>query len=104
MGGELRRVSGPHRTYRGHAEVRRWAEQAVLELWANLELSVEGIAEASDGGVLLETQIAARGTASGVDTTIHAWQLFWFADDRIARRRGPYWDRGAALAAAGLSE
>ena len=91
-------------TYQGRSEVRRWAEQAVLELWANLELSVQDITETTDGRALLETRIAARGTASGVATTIHAWQLFWFADQRIVRRQGPFWERDVAREAAGLSE
>ena len=89
-------------TYCGRARVRRWAEQAVLELWASLELEIEEITETGDGRVLLETLVTARGTASGVDTEIRAWQLFWFADERISRRRGPFWDRDVALEAVGV--
>ncbi|HEX6116949.1 MAG TPA: nuclear transport factor 2 family protein [Solirubrobacterales bacterium] len=96
--------SGLKGNYRGPREVRRWAEQAVVELWSELKMEIEEITEMSDGGVLLGTRISARGTASGVDTETHAWQIFWFADERISRRQGPFWARDEALEAAGLSE
>ena len=66
--------SGLKGNYRGPREVRRWAEQAVVEFWPDLKMEIEEITEMSDGGVLLGTRISARGTASGVDTETHAWQ------------------------------
>ena len=90
--------------YHGRGEVERWAEQAVVEFWAQLEMEIEEITETSDGGILLGMRISARGTSSGVDTETHAWQFFGFVDGRISRRLGPFWERDEALKAAGLSE
>ena len=91
-------------SYRGPEEVRRWAEQAVVEYWAELTLEVEELTQTSDSGILLGMRISARGAASGVSTETHAWQVFWVTDGRIARREGPFWARTEALEAAGLSE
>jgi ketosteroid isomerase-like protein len=90
--------------YRGRGEVQKWAEQATQEPWKDLHLEVEELTETSDGRVLLGTLITAHGTASGVKTELRAWQLFWFADGKIARRQGPFWTRDEALETAGLRE
>ena len=87
-------------SYRGRDEVQRWAEQAVVEYWAELEMEIEEITETSGGGILLGMRISARGTASGVDTETHAWQFFGFVGGRISRRLGPFWERDGAFEAA----
>jgi ketosteroid isomerase-like protein len=89
--------------YRGRAEVREWFEEAFLELWESFHIEVEEIAEASDGRVFLGTLLTARGGGSGVETDLRAWQVFWFADGKIARRQ-IFWTRDEALEAAGPSE
>jgi ketosteroid isomerase-like protein len=89
-------------TYRGRAEVQKWAEQAAQELWKDLHMEVEELTETRDGRVLLGTLITAHGTTSGVKTEQRAWQLFSFTDGRIARRQGPFWTRDKALEAVGL--
>ena len=89
-------------TYRGRAEVQRWAEEGVLEPWESLRLEVKEITEASDGRVFLETLISGRGRASGLETELRAWQVFWLADGLIARRQ-VFWARDEAVEAAGLS-
>ena len=91
-------------SYLGRKEVRRWAEQAVVEYWAELEMEIDEITETGDRGILLGMRISARGTASGVDTETRAWQSFGFVDGRISRRLGPFWTRDGALEAAGLRE
>jgi ketosteroid isomerase-like protein len=90
--------------YRGRAEARKWFEEAVVELWERLHNEVEEITEASDDRVFLGILIRARGRASGVETELRAWQVFWLTDGKIARRQGPFWARNEALEAAGLSD
>jgi hypothetical protein len=55
-----------------------------------------------DDRVLLETLSTARGGASGAETELRAWNVFWFADGKIARRQGPFGTRDEALEAAGI--
>ena len=89
--------------HRGRAEVRKWAEEGVLEVWERLHLEIEEITEASDDRVLLETLLIARGRGSGLETELRAWQVFWLAGGKIVRRQ-VFWTREEALEAAGLSE
>jgi ketosteroid isomerase-like protein len=89
--------------YRGWAEVRAWFEEAFGPLWATSHTRVEEIIEASDELVVLGFHRTARGRASGAETAIRGWNIFWFADGKVARREGPFWDRDEALEAVGLA-
>jgi ketosteroid isomerase-like protein len=89
-------------TYRGPEEVRGWAEQAVVEFWAELEMQIEELTRVGGSAVLLGMRISALGTASGAATQTRAWQVIWLEEGQILRRRGPFWIRAEALKAAGL--
>jgi ketosteroid isomerase-like protein len=90
-------------TYRGPTETRKWLEGAFLEVWESFHIEVEEITEVSDARVFLGTSLTARGAGSGLETELRAWNVFWFADGKIARRQ-VFFTRDAALEAAGLSE
>ncbi len=94
--------AGLRTVHKGPAELRHWLE-SVLEPWGDLQLAVEDIREAGDDSVYLETSMATRGKSSGVETAIRVWMVFWLTESKIAKRR-LFWDRDAALEAAGLSE
>jgi ketosteroid isomerase-like protein len=90
--------------YRGRAGVREWFEKSFLEVWENFHVEVEEITEAPDGRVFLGMLATARGSGSGVVVEgPRAWQVCWFADGMITRRK-LFFDRAEALEAAGLSE
>jgi ketosteroid isomerase-like protein len=93
---------GLHGIYRGWAEVREWFEEAFGSLWESSHTQVEEIIEAGDERVLLGFLRTARGRASGAETKVRGWNVFWFAHGKIARREGPFWDRNEALEAVGL--
>jgi ketosteroid isomerase-like protein len=96
-------LPGLRGTYCGRAEVRKWFEEAFLGVWESQHVEVEEITEASDDRVFLETLSTARGSASGIETELRAWNVFWFANGEIARRQ-VFWTRDEALEAAGLEE
>jgi ketosteroid isomerase-like protein len=89
--------------HRGWAGVRKWFEEAIMELWESFHCGVEEITEASDGRVFGEFYASGRGRASGVETELRFWSVFWLADGKIERRQ-VFWTRDEALEAAGLSE
>ncbi len=74
-----------------------------METWESLHVEVEEITEASDDRVFVGTLGKARGRSSGVPTELRIWQVFWFADGKISRRKA-FLRRADALEAAGLSE
>jgi ketosteroid isomerase-like protein len=91
-------------TYRGRAEVRAWFDEAFGPLWASSHMQVEEILEGSGERVVLGFLRTARGRASGVETNLRGWNVFWFAKGKIARREGPFRERAKALEAVGLHE
>ena len=90
--------------YRGPAEVRRWFKDAVGGPWEGSYTHVEEITEVSNDRVLLGLLLTARATTSGVDTSLRMWQVLWFSDGKVIRRRGPYMTREEAVNAGGLPE
>jgi hypothetical protein len=63
---------------------------------------IEDIIE-RDERVFVGLLLAARGRASGVETELRTWNVFWFMDGKI-RKRQVFWTQDEALEAAGLSE
>ena len=53
--------------------------------------------------VFLELVLTTRGRASGVETQLRFWQVFWLTDGKVARRQR-FSTRDEALDAAGLKE
>jgi ketosteroid isomerase-like protein len=94
--------SEPARIYRGRAKVREWLNRD-LEPWESLHVEADEIAESSDGRVFSGLFLEGRGTASGVETELRAWQVAWFANAKVTRRR-VFRDRDQALEVAGLRE
>jgi ketosteroid isomerase-like protein len=91
-------------TYRGPAEVRKWFEEAFMEVFDETgQTEIEEITQGRDDSVLLGAFITARGRASGVATELRAWNVVWFVDGKIASR-AVFWNRAEALQAVGLSE
>jgi ketosteroid isomerase-like protein len=89
--------------HRGHAGARRWFEEAIIEPWESMDVVDVEITETMDGPVFGGFTATARGRASGVQTELNFWTVFWFSDDKIARRL-VFGTRAEALEAAGLSE
>ena len=100
-GGDV--LPGLRGTYRGHTEARRWFEEAILEVWETFHVEVREITDASDGRVFLETVFTARGAGSGAEAELIFWNVFWFEDGTVAKRR-VFQNRDEALEAAGLQE
>jgi hypothetical protein len=96
-------LPGLRGVHRGWAEVRKWFQEAVLELWESLHLEVEEITDAREGCVFLELVMTTRGRASSVETQLRFWQVFWLTDGKVARRQ-VFWTRDEAIEAAGMSE
>ena len=94
-------TEGP-RTYRGRAGVRKWLDE-IQGPWEDLHLEVDEIVETSDGRLLVEFGLSARGRVSGADTQLRFWTVLWLADGMVTRRRS-FHEEAAALKAAGLED
>ena len=93
-------LPGLRGTHHGRAEVRRFLEE-LLEPWESFQMAVQELTESSHGRVFFEFSITARGRASGVETELRGWQVWWCANGLIARRQ-VRWTRDEALELAGL--
>ena len=82
-------------THRGWAGVRKWFQEAILELWESLHCEVQEISEGSDDRVFLDLSITSRGKASGAETELRGWQVFRVVDGKVVRR---WWFRNRAEA------
>ena len=78
---------GMRGTYRGHAEARRWFEEAILGPWESILVEVEEITETRGERAFVVCLATARGRTSGVVTELRFWLVVWFADGKIAVRR-----------------
>ena len=94
-------LPGLRGVYRGRAEMSRWFEEALLDVWENFQIEIEEITDGTDDRVFLALRFAARGSGSGAEAELHVWPVLSFADGKIARRQG-FWSRAEALDAAGL--
>jgi hypothetical protein len=83
--------------------VRKWFEDAFLDLWGRFHVEIEELTGSSRDRVLLGLLLTGQGRDSGVETEARAWNVFWVVDGRIAKRQlFRIEDRDAALEAAGL--
>ena len=89
--------------HRRHAGARKWFEEAIVSPWESMNVVDVEITETSDGRVFAGFTATARGRASGVETDLNFWTVFWFSDGKIVRRL-VFWTRDEALEAVGLSE
>jgi ketosteroid isomerase-like protein len=95
-------LEGRARTYRGHAELRRFAAD-VLEGFTDLgQVEHAHFRDVGDSVVVL-AEYRAKGGASGAGVASPSGWLFEVRDGRITRGRG-FVDQRQALEAAGLRE
>ena len=87
------------RTYRGVDEVRRYLE-SFFRHWDEIRYEVEDVREGPAGIVVL-VRLVARGRTSGAKVGASMAHLHELRDGRGVRVR-VYFDRAAALGAAGL--
>lgn len=92
---------GLRAVYRGRAEVREWAEE-ILEPWESSYGRLEEMTELGDDRMLAEFVITGRSKGGGVPVELRFWLILWFVGGKIDRRQ-VFWERRAALEAAGLS-
>ena len=89
-------------SYQGGDGVRRWfAEQD--DVWSDQWWEVEDLRESPDGRVLALVVAHAVGRDSGVPVTVSLANVWTIDDGRITRME-MFFDREAALDAAGLKE
>jgi ketosteroid isomerase-like protein len=88
--------------YRGRDEVQRlWA--AFRSGWAELTVTLEEVADASEDFVVVRTRFVGRGSASGIEVDRTIFYVFEIAAGKLKRLR-PFDTEREALEAAGLEE
>jgi ketosteroid isomerase-like protein len=92
---------GLRRRYRGRVEVRKWFEDAILEPWEDFQVEDVELAAGPDGRVFTSVVLVGRGKASGVETRLRIWQVFWVEKQKAVRRQ-LFTDPAEAREAAGL--
>jgi ketosteroid isomerase-like protein len=90
------------RVYRGHDEIRQWA-QAAMQLFPEWQWTPEKLLYEGDDGIVVRTRLSARGSGSGVPVELVVFHVLDFRDSQVIRIRG-WLDRAQALEAVGLSE
>jgi ketosteroid isomerase-like protein len=87
--------------FRGHAQLREWAE-GFLAAWESHTAEIVELIEKGDSAVAM-LRLVGRGMGSGIAMEETDAHLFVFRDGRIASWHN-FADRAEALEAAGLSE
>jgi ketosteroid isomerase-like protein len=87
--------------FRGHAQLREWAE-GFLAAWESHTAEVVELLEKGDSAVVV-LRLVGRGTGSGIAMEETDAHLFVFREGRIAGWHN-FGDREEALEAAGLRE
>jgi ketosteroid isomerase-like protein len=71
---------------RGQAELREWFREAIVETWTKVEMS-STFEEVGDDCLLANHEVRAIGRSSGVKTRLQFWEVAWFRDGKVRRRR-----------------
>jgi ketosteroid isomerase-like protein len=87
---------------RGHAALREWVSD-VTDTWSDMRAERVDYLDPGDDRVVVDILFTARGSASGVETSLRFCSVFWLIDGKIARRQ-VFADRDHALKAVGLKE
>jgi ketosteroid isomerase-like protein len=87
---------------RGKDALRKFLTEDLVSGFEDFEARAESIEDLGDS-VLVHTQFAARGRASGVPVSLEAFSLIVLRDGKTVSYRD-YETKAAALEAAGLSE
>ena len=88
--------------YSGHTGARQWFSD-VTDAWSDMRVERADYRDVGDDRVLVDLSFAARGKASGVETTLRIWAVLWLINRKIARRQ-LFLDEDDALKAVGLEE
>jgi ketosteroid isomerase-like protein len=86
--------------YRGHQELRRWAEGA-MQLVEKWQWTPEEFVYEGESVVVVRTRLRAQGRGSGVPIEQVLFHVFEFRDNEVIRFRG-FLGRDEALEAVGL--
>ena len=87
----------------GHDGVRRYMEK-VDEVFDDYRMVPEQFIDAGGDQVLVFSREGGRGKGSGAEVQTNPTAHLWTIRDGKAIRMQSYWERSAALEAAGLSE
>jgi ketosteroid isomerase-like protein len=91
-----------HKVYRGHGEIRQWAE-AGLQIFPGVQWTLEEVLHDADDQVVVRTGFRGRGGGSGVPVDQTVFHLIEF-DDGLVVRAQAWLDRDQAVEAVALSE
>jgi len=86
--------------FKGLAEVRE-AWRAWLQAWDGFSVEAEEVIPGSDGRYVVMQLFRGKGKASGLESEERSAAVLTMRDGLIARAEG-FWDRDAALQAAGV--
>lgn len=99
--GALEGVPGVRALYRGRAGVREWIELMSEDADGPVHGEIEQIADLGDDRIFIAVALSGRRKGSGMPFEYRTWQIVWFADGLITKRR-VFWTRAEALRTAGL--
>ena len=86
--------------YRGPEAMERWMD-AVRSAWGWFEVTIDEVLREADDLLVVGERLRGRGRESGAEVDMCVYSVYWFEDDRIAKRR--VFDRAEdALEAAAL--
>ena len=97
----LEGLAGVGELYRGRAEAREWIELMSKSAQEVVHIEVDQIADLGDDRVFIAVVLSAHRRGSGAPFQYRTWQIVWFEDGLITRRR-VFWTRAEALKTAGL--
>lgn len=71
---------------RGQTELREWFREAIVETWTKVEMS-STFEDVGAECLLAHHEVRAMGRSSGVETRLQFWEVAWFCDGKVRRRR-----------------
>jgi ketosteroid isomerase-like protein len=92
-----------HEIYRGHDEIRRWAE-AGSQIFPRVQWTLEEVLHDADGRVVVRTGFRGQGGGSGAPVDQTVFHLIEFDDAGLVVRARAWFDRDQAVRAVGLPE
>ena len=99
--GALEGVPGVRELYHGRAGVREWIALMSADAEGPVHGEIEQIVDLGDDRIFIGVALTGSRKASGLPFEYRTWQIVWFADGLITRRR-VFWTRAEALRIAGL--
>jgi len=96
-------VSGPDAAEYHGIDQLTTAWRDFLSAWNDFHIETERVVRGREGVYALLIRLLARGKGSGIDTDAEVANVVQMRDGRIARLE-MFWDRAAALRAAGVKD